>query len=219
MEKSLGYQFGNLALLEQALTHGSVRESQINNERLEFLGDGVLNCVISSALYERYPQLSEGKLSLMRSALVRNEALSGIARGLQLSAQLRLGGGERASGLTAGDSILADALEAVYGALFIDGGYAAARDAIMRTFAAALADFDASRPTKDAKTRLQEYLQGRRHPPPKYFVVLTKGEPHRKTYEVECVVAPLDLRGTGSGRSRRAAEQDAAEALLGKIGN
>lgn len=216
LEKSLAYRFKSAALLEQALTHRSFGAT--HNERLEFLGDGVLNCVIASTLYERFPQLAEGELSRMRAALVRKEALSGIARGLQLSAHLRLGEGERASGGSDRDSILADTLEALYGALFLDGGFDAARNAIIGTYAPALEKLDPSRPAKDAKTQLQEFMQGKRHPLPEYRVIATKGAAHRQTFEVECVVAPLDLRATGSGRSRRAAEQSAAEALLVKIG-
>jgi ribonuclease-3 len=215
LEKSLAYRFANGALLEQALTHSSFGEP--HNERLEFLGDSVLNCVITGALYERFPQLTEGELSLMRAALVRKEALSGIARGLELPSHLRLEKGTRASGGSERDSILADALEAVYGALFLDGGYQAARDVILRTCAAALAGLDALRPAKDAKTRLQEYLQGRRHRPPEYRVVAIKGAAHRQTHEIECVVAPLDLRAKGSGVTRRAAEQDAAARVLEMI--
>jgi ribonuclease-3 len=216
LEKSLAYRFANGALLEQALTHSSFGTP--HNERLEYLGDAVLDCVISGALYERYPQAAEGELSRMRAALVRKEALPGIARALDLQTHVRLGEGERLNGGNERDSILADTLEAVYGALFLDGGYPAARDVILRTYAVALAGLDASRPAKDAKTRLQEYLQGRRHQPPEYRVVASKGAAHRRTHEIECVVAPLDLRAKGSGATRRAAEQDAAARVLKMIG-
>ena len=216
LEKSLAYRFANGALLAQALTHRSFGAS--HNERLEFLGDGVLSCVIAGALYERYPQLAEGELSRMRAALVRKEALAGIARALELPAQLRLGEGERSSGGSDRDSIMADALEAVFGALFLDGGYDAARDAILRTCQAALGKLDAAQPAKDAKTQLQEFLQGRRHKLPEYRVTATRGAAHRQTFEVECVVAPLDMRATGSGASRRAAEQNAAEGVLKQLG-
>jgi ribonuclease-3 len=215
IEKSLAYRFANCALLEQALTHRSFGSP--HNERLEFLGDGVLNCVIAGALYERYPLLAEGELSRMRAALVRKEALCGIARALALPAQLRLGEGERSSGGSERDSILADTLEAVFGALFLDGGYDAVRDAILRAYQRPLAGLDASQPAKDAKTRLQEFLQGRRHRLPEYRVVATKGAAHRQTFEVECEVAALGLRDTGSGASRRAAEQSAAESILKKL--
>jgi ribonuclease-3 len=216
LEKSLAYRFADRALLEQALTHRSFGTP--HNERLEFLGDGVLGCVIAGALYARYPLLAEGELSRMRAALVRKEALSGIARGLGLPAHVRLGEGERSNGGNERDSILADTLEAVFAALFLDGGYDAVRDAILRTFQAAFAGLDASQPAKDAKTRLQEFLQGRRHKLPEYRVVATKGAAHRQTFEVECVVADLDLRDTGNGASRRAAEQSAAESVLKKLG-
>lgn len=216
LANSLTYRFANGSLLQQALTHRSFGTP--HNERLEFLGDGVLNCVIAGALYERYPQLAEGELSRMRAALVRKGALSGIARGLGLPGHLRLGEGERASGGTERDSILADTLEAVFGALFLDGGYDAARDAILGAFQSALEGLDAAQPAKDAKTRLQEFLQGRRHKLPEYRVVATKGAAHRQTFEVECLVEGLDLRDTGSGASRRAAEQSAAESVLKKLG-
>lgn len=216
IEKSLAYRFVSGALLEQALTHRSFGSP--HNERLEFLGDGVLNCVIAGALYERYPLLAEGELSRMRAALVRKEALSGVARALALPAQLRLGEGERSSGGSERDSILADTLEAVFGALFLDGGYDAVRDAILGAYQAPLAGIDAAQPAKDAKTQLQEFLQGRRHRLPEYRVVATTGAAHRQTFEVECEVAALGLRDTGSGASRRAAEQSAAESILKKLG-
>ena len=212
LEKSLAYRFANAALLEQALTHSSFGAP--HNERLEFLGDGVLNFVITGELYVRFPDLTEGRLSLMRATLVRKETLSGIARELALSEHVRLEKGTRASGGSERDSILADTLEAVYGAVFLDGGYDAARDTVLRTYAAALAKLDPSRSAKDAKTRLQEFLQGRRHKLPEYRVVAIKGVAHRQTHEIECVVASLDLRSTGHGVTRRAAEQDAAERVL-----
>lgn len=215
LEALVGYRFKSRALLEQALTHRSFGSP--HNERLEFLGDGVLDCVIAEELYARYPKLSEGPLSRLRANLVRQASLAAVARGLGLSAFMRLGEGELQSGGAERPSILADALEAVYGAVFLDGGYEAVRASIRKTFGASLQELDAQAPAKDAKTRLQELLQGRHRKLPEYRVVATQGAAHKQTFEVECSVAELELRATGSGSSRRAAEQKAAEAMLLKI--
>lgn len=212
LERRLGHRFVDAARLAQALTHRSFGSP--HNERLEFLGDGVLDCAIAEELYERFPHLAEGELSRLRASLVRETALAEVARALGLAEFLRLGEGEAASGGMARASILADTLEAVYGAVFLDGGYEAARSVIRRTFGERLAGVPARAPAKDSKTRLQETLQGRRLKLPQYQVVATRGAAHRQTFEVECVVGELNLRATGSGASRRAAEQQAAEALL-----
>jgi len=212
LEQRIGHRFANLALLEQALTHRSYGSP--HNERLEFLGDGVLDCVVAEELCLRFPDMSEGELSRLRASLVRGAALAEVARGIGLSEFLRLGEGEIASGGAERASILADALEAIFGAAFLDGGYAAARTAIQHSFGGALRAMDTASPDKDAKTRLQEYLQGRHRKLPRYRVASTRGAAHRQTFEVECVVDELGLAASGSGRSRRSAEQRAAENLL-----
>lgn len=215
LESRLGHRFQRAALLEQALTHRSFGTP--HNERLEFLGDGVLGCVVAEVLLERFPQLSEGALSQLRASVVRKEALARAAAALDLADHLRLGQGEGASGRPAAPSILADALEAVYGAVFLDGGYASARQAVLATLAEALEGIDERVTAKDAKTRLQEALQARRLGLPQYAVVATQGAAHEQTFEVECVVDRLGLRSRGRGGSRRAAEQQAAEALLAQL--
>lgn len=212
LEQRIGHRFANLALLEQALTHRSYGSP--HNERLEFLGDGVLDCVVAEELCLRFPDMSEGELSRLRASLVRGAALAEVARGIGLSEFLRLGEGEIASRGAERASILADALEAIFGAAFLDGGYAAARTAIQHSFGGALRAMDTASPDKDAKTRLQEYLQGRHRKLPRYRVASTRGAAHRQTFEVECVVDELGLAASGSGRSRRSAEQRAAENLL-----
>jgi ribonuclease-3 len=215
LESRLGYRFRNAALLYQALTHRSYGSP--HNERLEFLGDGVLGCVIAEALYRRFPSLSEGKLTRLRADLVREETLGALARGLDLGDHLRLGEGEVASAGGRRPSILADAMEAVFGAVLLDGGYDAARVAVLNVYAGALAELDPARTTKDPKTRLQEYLQAGRRSLPEYRVTATRGAAHLQTFEVECIVADLGLRATGSGTSRQRAEQQAAEALLREL--
>lgn len=215
LEKRLGHRFADPALLEQALTHRS--HGSPHNERLEFLGDGVLGCVVTETLFNRFPEVPEGLLTRARAELVRESALARAAREIGLQEYLRLGEGEVASGGAARASILADALEAVYGAAFLDGGYGAARAAIQHTLGPALEAVDARAPAKDAKTRLQEYLQARRLGLPRYRLVATRGAAHRQTFEIECRAEALGLAATGSGSSRRAAEQRAAELVLGRL--
>lgn len=215
LEESLGHQFRRGELLEQALTHRSYGTP--NNERLEFLGDGVLGCVVAEALCARFPLLSEGELSRMRASLVRKETLAVAAAGLGLAQFLRMGQGESASGGGHRPSILADTLEALYGAIFLDGGYASARAAILATLGAALESTDEHTTPKDPKTQLQEVLQARRHGLPRYQVVATHGAAHEQVFEVECSIDGLDLQARGSGASRRAAEQQAAQALLARL--
>ena len=216
LERALGHRFRNAALLEQALTHRSYGSP--HNERLEFLGDGVLGCVIAGELYARFPERTEGELSRLRASLVREAALASAARALELSPALRLGEGEVASGGAARPSILADALEAVFGALFLDGGYACARDGVLRVYEESLSRLDPAAPAKDPKTSLQELLQGRRRKLPQYRVVATHGAAHKQTFEVECSVDAAGdgtlQRARGSGSSRRLAEQQAAERML-----
>jgi len=216
LEARIGYRFRDRALLEQALTHRSYGSP--HNERLEFLGDSVLGCVIAEALYARFPELTEGPLTRMKAALVCEEALCAVARDLGVGIDLRLGEGERTKATEVRASILADALEALFGAVFVDGGYAAARGLVLAIYADRLACIDPQGLTKDPKTRLQEYLQAQRKSRPEYRVVQTRGAAHRQTFEVECVVVDLDVRATGTGTSRQRAEQNAAAALLESIG-
>ena len=212
LEERLGHRFTQPGLLEQALTHRS--RGADNYERLEFLGDGVLGCAVADELYARFPQLPEGKLTRLRASLVREEALVEVARSLGLGEHLRLGEGELAAGPEPRPSILADALEAVLGAVFLDGGYGAARKVVLAAFGPLIERLDPERPAKDAKTRLQEALQARHRRLPQYRVVSVQGEAHKQSFEVECRVAELDLRATGTGTSRQRAEQQAAKAML-----
>lgn len=215
LEKRLGHRFANPRLLEQALTHRS--RGADNNERLEFLGDGVLGCTVADELYARFPHLSEGKLTRLRAIVVRAEALAEVAATLGIAEHLRLGEGELAAGPEPRPSILADAVEAVLGAVFLDGGYDAARKAVLAAFGPLIDRLDPERPAKDAKTRLQEILQAKQRRLPQYRVVAVQGEAHRQSFEVECVVAELGLSATGSGTSRQRAEQQAAKAMLEKL--
>jgi len=203
-----GHPFENPELLRQALTHRS--HSAYHNERLEFLGDGVLNCVIAAELFHRFPRLAEGELSRLRASLVNQQSLFEIAQQIDLGAQLRLGEGELKSGGARRPSMLADALEAVIGAVFVDGGFEAARAVVLRWFEQRLSTADPLTLDKDAKTRLQELLQARRVAVPQYAVISTAGEAHEQTFRVECVIPELDIRTEGDGTSRRGAEQAAA---------
>ena len=212
LERRLGHRFGELALLEQALTHRS--HGADNNERLEFLGDGVLGCAVAEALYARFPQLPEGKLTQLRAALVRKEALAEVAEHLELKPLLRVG---LASNASITPSILADALEAVFGAVFVDGGYPAARKAVLKAFEPLIARIDPHAVPKDAKTQLQELMQERRKKLPEYRIVSATHGPHQNLFEVACTVAHLGLSTTGSGSSRQRAEQQAARAMLEKL--
>jgi ribonuclease-3 len=204
----LGYQFKDPGLLRQALTHRS--HSAPHNERLEFLGDGVLNCAVAWLLYERFDHLAEGDLSRLRANLVNQDTLSRIATSLELGGQLRLGEGELKSGGFRRPSILADSLEAVVGAIFLDGGFERVASVIGSIYAPLLEELDSGTPGKDPKTLLQEHLQGRRLPLPQYNMVSVRGEAHAQQFQVECVVADLGIRTVGEGSSRRSAEQTAA---------
>lgn len=206
----LGYAFRSPSLLTQALTHRSFGESQ--NERLEFVGDAVLNCAIAAVLYERFPQIPEGDLSRVRANLVNRDTLARLARALGIGEFLRLGDGEQRSGGAERPSILADGLEAVLGAVFIDAGFDAARAVIERVYAAELRGLDPQALGKDPKTRLQEWLQARRTPVPEYAVTEVAGEAHAQTFTVECRIPSLAIVGRGNGPSRRTAEQAAAAA-------
>jgi len=215
LQDGLGYRFRNPRLLTQALTHRS--HSTPHNERLEFLGDGVLNCIIAAELYGRFATLKEGELSRLRATLVREQSLHEIASRLALGEYLRLGEGELKSGGFRRPSILADALEALIGAVFVDGGFEAARSAVARLYEPMLDTLDAKGADKDPKTQLQEWLQSRRYQLPLYSVVATHGAAHDQRFEVECVVRDLDLRTVGTGASRRGAEQEAARAAFERL--
>jgi ribonuclease-3 len=208
LTKRLGYVFRDATLLARALTHRS-RSSQ-NYERLEFLGDSVLSFVIADVLYDRFPQLSEGELTRLRATLVRRETLASLARELDLGDCLELGSGELKSGGFDRDSILADALEAVIGAIYKDGGTEAVRDVVLRRYAPILSNIDPRSILKDPKTRLQEFLQSRSLATPTYTVLDVSGEPHQQHFVVECRVPGLDEAVRGEGSSRRYAEQAAA---------
>jgi len=212
LERALELKFSDPGLLEQALTHRS--RSPANYERLEFLGDSVLGFVVAEDLYHRFPDIPEGKLSRMRSYVVRKETLARVARAMALQEMLQLGEGELKSGGFNRDSILADSLEAIIGAVYLDQGMEAARSFIRRFFEEVLGSLTLDTVYKDSKSRLQEYLQQRGQPVPRYEIVSVAGEPHDQTFEVACQVslAPEPFRGTGS--SRRSAEQRAAKRAL-----
>ena len=207
-QQRIGYSFSRPELLAQALTHRSHGAS--HNERLEFLGDSILNCVVAAELFNRFGGLPEGDLSRLRAQLVRQEALHQVAQELDLGEHLRLGEGELKSGGFARPSILADAFEALIGAVFVDGGFSAARETIRRLYEPLLAGLDAKALGKDPKTLLQELLQARKVALPQYSVVATRGAAHNQNFEVECLIPQLSVRTTGSGSSRRSAEQEAA---------
>jgi ribonuclease-3 len=212
LEQRLGYEFADRELLAQALTHRS--HGAVHNERLEFLGDAVLNCTIAQLLFHKFSRLNEGDLSRLRANLVKQQSLAEIAERLELSQFLRLGEGERKSGGFRRPSILADTLEAAMGAVFVDRGFEAAREVIARLFEPVLKSVDLKTLGKDSKTLLQEFLQGKRLPLPQYTVVETRGAAHNQEFEVECLVPKLEIGVRGSGRSRRAAEQSAAKLAL-----
>ena len=212
LQQRLGYRFGDPGLLQQALTHRSF--GQPNNERLEFLGDSILNCVIASLLYRAFHDIDEGDLSRVRANLVRQQSLFEVAGRLELGPCLRLGEGEAKSGGFRRPSILADALEAIVGAVFLDAGFEGARTLIRKLYIPILEQVDPRTLGKDAKTLLQEYLQGRRMPLPVYSVVATHGAAHSQTFEVECAIPKLSITVLGRGGSRRAAEQAAAKLAL-----
>jgi ribonuclease-3 len=212
---AIDHAFRNPDLLRQALTHRSFGIP--HNERLEFAGDAVLNCVIALALYQRFPDIPEGDLSRVRAHLVNRDTLARLARALGLGASIRLGEGEQKSGGADRGSILADALEAVFGAVVIDAGFAAAERVINGVFGDLLRDADPRILGKDPKTRLQEWLQSQRLPVPQYAIVATTGEAHAQQFAVECRIPAISIVTSGSGSSRRIAEQDAAEQALAAV--
>jgi len=209
----LGYVFQKPGLLEEALTHRSA--SPRNNERLEFLGDALLNLVIAECLFQRYPQASEGELSRLRANLVKGESLAELARSLKLGENLQLGQGELKSGGPQRESILADALEAIFAAVYLDGGLNACRALILHLYRDCLEGLASASESRDPKTRLQEYLQARQQPLPVYTVLEIRGEPHAQSFTVECAVA--DHRAVAVGSNRRKAEQDAARQVLEQL--
>ena len=217
IEQKLGYLFSDAGLLKDALTHRS--HGAGHNERLEFLGDSVLNCAVADALFRRFPQLAEGELSRLRAALVNKNVLCEIALTLDLGDAILLGEGELKSGGQRRPSILADGLEAIFGAVFIDAGFATAADVIARLFVGHFDRLDPTSIAKDHKTRLQEYLQGRRIAIPKYDVLETSGEAHEQTFRVVCQIPNLKLQFEGVGASRKLAEQEAAAAAYREITN
>jgi len=208
LQQHIGYRFSRPELLSRALTHRS--HGALHNERLEFLGDAILNCVVAAELFERFAGLSEGELSRLRAHLVREESLHQVAQTLGLGDTLQLGEGELKSGGFARPSILADAFEALIGAVFVDGGFSTARDAICRLYEPLLEGLDPKALGKDPKTLLQELLQAKKIALPQYSVVATHGAAHSQDFEVECLIPQLSVRTTGNGSSRRNAEQEAA---------
>jgi ribonuclease III len=215
LESRLRYEFRNAELLRQALTHRS--HSATHNERLEFLGDSVLNCAVAALLFQRFGKLDEGDLSRVRANLVKQQSLYEIAQALNISEGLRLGEGELRSGGFRRPSILADTLEAILGAIFLDGGFDAAQTVIKRLYVPILDHIDPRTLGKDSKTLLQEYLQGHKIALPTYTVVATHGAAHNQQFEVECTVPKLEVKVSGSGASRRAAEQAAAKKALDEV--
>lgn len=218
LETRIGYRFRDRACLRQALTHRSAGVP--HNERLEFLGDAVLGLVVADLLGRRFPDAAEGELSRLRARLVRQPSLARVARDLDLGAQLRLGAGEKASGGHERESILADAVEALLGALYLDGGLDTARrqaEAWLAGQVAALGLADGPPDTRDAKTCLQEYLQAHNQPLPDYQVIAMSGKPHQRHFRVQCQAAGLPAPTLGEGRSRRIAEQEAAARALAQL--
>ncbi len=213
--RSIGYQFSNLGLVETALTHRSAGSD--NNERLEFLGDAILGFVIADYLHANYPQADEGQLSRLRAGLVKGDSLAQIARQLELGKFLNLGAGELRSGGHSRSSILADAVEALFAAVYLDGGYLEARRVVLELFDEKLSRLSKKSQQKDPKTRLQELLQSRKNPLPSYTIVSITGEQHEQCFTVSCQVEELNIMTEGTGSSRRKAEQDAANRFLRQI--
>lgn len=215
LETALDYQFRDATLLERALTHRS--HSGRHNERLEFLGDSVLNFVVAAMLFNRFTKIDEGDLSRLRANLVKQSSLADIAQKLALSQYLRLGEGELKSGGFRRPSILADTLEAIFGAVFLDAGYDAAQGVISRLYTPILQGVDPKTLGKDPKTLLQELLQGRKLDLPTYTVIATHGAAHNQMFDVECSIPKLDIKVSAAGSSRRAAEQLAATQAIASV--
>lgn len=216
LQKKLGYQFANLDYLKQALTHRSA--AAFNNERLEFLGDSILNFAIGKALYEKFPKADEGELSRMRAALVKEQTLAIIARRFELGDYLKLGAGEMKSGGHRRESILADCVEAIIAAIYLDFGIETTLNKVYEWYKTLLDEMTPGEAQKDPKTRLQEFLQSRKQPLPEYEVIDIKGEAHNQTFKVSCKIKQFDEAFIGTGTSRRKAEQNAAELVIGRLG-
>ncbi len=212
LQQRLGHRYADRSLLARALTHRSAGLE--HNERLEFLGDAVLNLAVSALLYERFSGSDEGDLTRVRAHLVREDSLHRVALLLELPEVLRLSEGEMRGGGAQRASILANAVEALIGACFLDGGFSAAQELVRRLFGEVIRATEPDNWSKDAKTELQEWLQARRLPVPAYRIAATRGQAHAQTFEVECAVAALALTERGIGRSRRVAEQEAARRML-----
>lgn len=212
LQRALGYRFQDETALTRALTHRSVGHD--NNERLEFLGDALLNFVIGEAVFLHLPKAAEGDLSRMRAMLVREETLAVVARRIELGEVMRLGSGELKSGGFRRDSILADGLEAVIGAAYLDGGFDKAKELCLHLFAAELEHLPDPGTLKDSKTRLQEYLQAAGRPLPEYAVLSEEGPPHRRSFRVRCRLPDDGMESSGEGASRKFAEQQSAERML-----
>ncbi|RCU51859.1 MULTISPECIES: ribonuclease III [Corallincola] len=215
LSRALGYEFKDIALLEQALSHRSAGSR--HNERLEFLGDSILSLVISEKLYAQFPKASEGDLSRLRATLVKGTTLAELALDFKLGDYLRLGSGELKSGGFRRASILADAVEAIIGAVYLDGGMQVCEPLVLSWYDSRLQAIKPGEHQKDAKTQLQELLQSRKLPLPDYAVLNIEGEAHNQTFTVSCQVSPLNEAVTASGPSRRKAEQDAAAQVLEKL--
>ncbi|SEK64416.1 ribonuclease III [Halomonas daqiaonensis] len=213
--RRLGHDFADPGLLELAMTHRSFGGQ--NNERLEFLGDSIVNFIIAEALFQRFPQAREGQLSRLRARLVKGPTLAELAREMDFGDCLRLGSGEMKSGGHRRDSILADAVEAVLGAIYLDAGMEVARARVLSWYAERLEAISLDDTQKDPKTRLQEFLQSRQVPLPRYEVTTVEGEAHAQTFTVECHVEVLEDHTLGTGSSRRHAEQQAAAQALSRL--
>ena len=216
LAKSLSYEFNDADLLQQALTHRSCPGK--NNERLEFLGDAVLDVVISEVVYRSHPNAPEGDLSKLRASLVKDASLGKLAMGLGVGEHLILGGGERKSGGHRRASILADALEALFGAVYLDAGFDAAAAVVKHAFGDRLSNLPSVEDLRDPKTRLQEWLQGQGFGLPEYELVKVSGKAHRQQFEVSCSIRDGEQVSTGSGTTRRNAEQESAREMLAGLG-
>ena len=217
LSQRLGYQFNNVELLQQALTHRSAAKQ--HNERLEFLGDAVLGMVVAQALFKRFPTVPEGKLTRMRSTLVKGDTLAELGREADVGELLKLGPGELKSGGHRRSSIIADAMEAILGAIYLEAGLDTTAEVILRLWQSRIDKLDPNEHPKDAKTRLQEFLQSRKLPLPVYEVVDISGKDHDQTFVVHCQIESLGKPMKGTGTSRRKAEQQAARNALEKLDN
>lgn len=215
LQRRLGYRFERAELLGTALTHRSFGAE--HNERLEFLGDAMLNLGVSRLLFDRFGSSDEGELTRVRAHLVREDSLHRVALALRLPEVLRLSDGEARGGGAQRPSILADAMEAIIGAVYLDGGYEAAHALVGQLFGEIIASTGVDNWRKDAKTELQEWLQGRKLPVPLYRIIATRGQAHAQIFEVECCVPSAEVTETGEGRSRRAAEQEAARRVIERL--